>query len=253
MDWNHLLGTSELADIVGRLNGDGHLQLRFNKHGNPDKYLVSFYSKNIDEINDMIRKFKNLFNVDYCLYPDDRKTKRYKLFFVNKNLALFLSRIGVVVGSKSNNPHLVPEWIFNGNNEVKGAFLKGLFDTEGSIFFERYNNRWRMSINQHKIKNEKKNGFEYFNQIRKMLADFGVKSSPVRSSPSQGNTRKTGIKTVQVKISIEKGSFRNFYKYVGFDNIYKQSRLITALTGESPSSKATDVPKEQLSLQLIGR
>ena len=231
MDWNYLLGTPELADIVGRLNGDGHLQLRFNKHGNPDKYLVSFYSKDINEINDMIKKFKDLFNVGYCLYPDNRKTKRYKLFFTDKNLVLFLSKIGVVVGSKSNNPHLVPEWIFNGNNEVKGAFLKGLFDTEGSIFCEKYNNRWRICINQQKIENEKENAHMYLEQIRKMLADFGVKSSQVRSSPSHFNIRKTGVKTIEVKIRIEKTSFRNFYKHIGFDNIYKQNRLITALNG----------------------
>lgn len=232
MNWDNLIGKPELADIIGRLNGDGHLQIIYNKYGNPDKYLISFYSKDIDEINDMIKKFKDLFNANHLLYPDNRRNnKRYKLFFSNKKLAIFLSEVGVVVGSKSSKSHLVPEWIFNGNNKVKGAFLKGLFDTEGSIFIEKYGSRWRMSINQQKIENERENAFEYFNQIRKMLLDLGVKSSPIRSSPCNSIIRKNGIKTIQVKISIEKSSFRNFYKHISFDNINKKKRLIDALEG----------------------
>ena len=231
MDWDHLLGTPELADVVGRLNGDGHLQLKPNKEGKITSGVISFYSKDINEINDMIKKFKDLFNVGYCLYPDNRTTRVYKLFFTNTKLAIFLSKIGVVVGSKSNNPHLVPEWIFNGNNEIKGAFLKGLFDTEGSISCEKNTCRWRMCINQQKIENEKENAYMYLEQIRKMLADFGIKSTQVRSSPSHFNIRKTGVKTIEVRIRMERGSFRNFYKHIGFDNIYKQNRLITALNG----------------------
>ena len=88
-----------------------------------------------------------------------------------------------------------------------------------------------MCINQQKIENEKENAYMYLEQIRKMLADFGIKSTQVRSSPSHFNIRKTGVKTIEVKIRIEKTSFRNFYKHIGFDNIYKQNRLITALNG----------------------
>jgi len=234
MNWNNSLNTPELADIVGRLNGDGHLQLMYNKKGKIKFGSTSFYSKDIKEINDMIKKFKKLFNATYHLYPDNRKNKRYKLFFLNTKLALFLNKEGVVTGSKSNNAHLIPKWIINGNKEIKSSFLRGLFDTEGSIFLEKYNNRWRISISQHKIESEKENAFEYFNQIKKMLSEFSIKSSPVRSSPSQTIKRLNGTKTIEAKISIEKSSFRNFYENIGFNNIYKRKNLITSLKGAWP-------------------
>lgn len=71
-------------------------------------------------------------------------------------------------------------------------------------------------------------GIIYFEQIRKLLAEFKVRSSPVKYFNE--NVRKDGSQSVSLHFDIEKSSFRNFLKYVGFNHTEKQQKLLFALS-----------------------
>ena len=81
--WSKLVGSPELARIVADITGDGHLQLK------DWRGLISFYSNNIEAINNLKEKFNELFDVKGHVYIDDRINKRYNLFFISKTLAHF--------------------------------------------------------------------------------------------------------------------------------------------------------------------
>ena len=66
-------------------------------------------------------------------------------------------------------------------------------------------------------------------QLRTMLKTFEIDSSPVRFDGY--NIRKDGTKSVGARFDIEKPSFGNFYKYIGFDHVEKQRKLLLAMRG----------------------
>jgi len=64
-------------------------------------------------------------------------------------------------------------------------------------------------------------------QIKEMLEESNISSSPIRFSKI--NKRKDGTTSISIELAIEKKSFKNFYKCIGFNNINKQNRLIEAI------------------------
>lgn len=189
---------------------------------------MSFYSKNLDEIKKVNKNFKDLFNIDGHIYIKERYYgKLYSLFFVSRELAIFLKSVGAICGKKTDQPLLVPSWIINGNKNSKRAYLIGIFSTEGYITKDKNNGRWRIGVDQYKNIKLKNNGIEYMEQLRSMLNEFNISSSPIRLCGM--NRRMDGTTSIGLVFTIEKKDFNNFYKYVGFDNIEKQKKLIEAI------------------------
>ena len=227
-NWKKLLGTPDLSRIIADINGDGHLQLQ------DWRGLVSFYSKNKDEIDAFCKKFRIFFGIEGRIYVDNRQNKRYKLFFISKPLAQFLNAAGAVKGNKTNQSFFIPKWIMKGDEEVKRAYLKGIFATEGYIYSTKINDekiRWRIGLEQYKIESLKDEGKKYMEQIKHMLQEFEIISSPVRFN---GFTlRKDGTKSLGTRFDIEQKQFSNFYKEVGFDSKEKTFRLVSAMRGQN--------------------
>ncbi len=212
-----------LARLVADLTGDGHIQIQNWKH------IISFYSKNMEEIEAFRIRFREMFGIDGKIYVDRRGSVRYKLFFISKEAALILKELETPVGNKTNIPFKVPEWVFRGGDEIKAAYIQGIYDCEGYIYSNMNNGkiRWRIGLSMCKNQNIVDDGVAYMNQLRLILSDFGVKSSPVRKRLA--NIRKDGSKTIELIYEIEASSFNNFYKYIGFTNKMKREKLLTAL------------------------
>ena len=101
--YKHLLINPELAKLAAYVTGDGHLQIK------NWRYLTSFFSNDIEEIESFENLSKKLFAVTPKRYVDSRKTwkgsgTRYQSFIISKSVALFLQDIGIPVGNKTNNP-----------------------------------------------------------------------------------------------------------------------------------------------------
>lgn len=219
--WDCVKNTDKLALLVGAINGDGHLQLGIGRG------LVSFYSKNMYEIEDFRKIFSKLFNKKGIIYKNYRNSKRHRIYYSGKPLAMFLESVGVIVGNKTNSKFLVPDWIINGNSSLKSHYLKGLYDTEGSVVFSR--ERWQITINQSKNEKLRENGIKYFNQLRNLLIGFGMTPSPVIICRGKRKPRKDGSKTFVFKLDLEFKDFQKFYNHVGFNNRKKLKRLNKAL------------------------
>ena len=224
MDYS-LLKNPDLARIVADVTTDGHLQIQDWRH------LVSFYSNQLEDINGFQSRIFHLFNLKCRVYLDYRQNLKYKVFLISKPVALFLKEIDTPVGNKTNIPFEIPLWVRHGSNAVVSVYLQGLFDGEGSIHETRgignAKSRWRISFAM--CKNEKilASGFLFMEQIRSLLSEFEIASSPVRKRFM--NKRKDGSLSYELVFTIEKSSFRNFYKSVGFLHPQKREKLYSAL------------------------
>lgn len=224
-EWNKLIGTPELARIVADINSDGHLQIK------NWRYLTSFNSNDLDSLLRHKELMESLFNKRGRIYLDKRRKKtKYKVAFISKEIALFLNEVGVVEGRKVSKIFCVPNWIKKGSNKIKLAFLRGFYDCEGSITPTKQKNgkqRWRITIAQAKDENIKEYCKEYMEEIKRMVNEFSIKTSPVRYM--QKNPRMDGSYSVSSGFDIEKNSFKKFYETISFDNINKKERLINVI------------------------
>ncbi len=225
--YKSLLNKPELARLVADLTSDGHLQIQGHR------YISSFYSKEINEIQRFNDKFYKLFKIKGKIYEDRRPVGknpnpiiRYKIFFISKQVSLFLRDIGTPVGDKTNFPFLIPEWIIKGTKEMKSSYIRGLFDAEGSIFCGK-DKRWQMTFKMAKNEEILSTGINFFQQIKDILSEFNIKSSPINTHKL--NIRKNGSQSIILRICIEKPSFKNFLKYISFDNKNKQEKLLISL------------------------
>ena len=214
----------DLARIVANIMCDGHLQMD-GKRGS-----VSFYSKKLSEILRENKRFEKLFGVTGHVYPD-RRSDGYKLFVTSKEIAAFLESAGVPAGNKTNKKYGVPSWILNSDKKTRLAYLKGVFNSEASVYKTtngKYE-RWRIHISQYKNTRLRTDGIKFMNQIKNMLNDFGIFSSPVRCA--KGNKRKDGTDSICIQFEIERKNFVNFIKYIGFEDPKKHEKLLSAVRG----------------------
>lgn len=220
--------TPELARICAELTGDGHIQIQ------DWRGLVSFYSKNLGTIKDFESRFKQIFNVSGRIYADNRRNwNRHKLFFISMPVAKALQALEVPVGNKTNQPFYVPKWVLNGAVEIKSAYLRGLYNAEGSINFTKSGNRWRIQIEMYKWTQYQNECRSFFGQLKSMLEEFEVRCSPVHFGSK--NLRKDGTLSIAVRLTIERSSFGNFYKRVGFDDKMKAAKLARLCGGDGLS------------------
>ena len=126
------VGKSErLAEIIGIMLGDGNL---YGK-----QYAVRVCGHVIDDKEYLIKHVKDLFKSVFKInLREYYHTKQNELIlytyskFVFKNLVDY----GLVSGNKKLNNVRIPNWIMN-NKEFAKACVRGLMDTDGSVFYHK--------------------------------------------------------------------------------------------------------------------
>ena len=162
----HFLRIVELISII---LGDGHISLNYRKYN----YLceVAINSKEKQYVDYIEKLFKSIFNVNPTIYRRvSDNTTLIRIF--RKNSIEFLVKLGLVPGNKVDHQVTIPEWIknliFTNNSILKKtkknitiAILKGLIDTDGSIY-----------ISWHKKKNYLSIGIKFTNASKPLIQDF---------------------------------------------------------------------------------
>ena len=127
--------STELAEFIGIMLGDGGMtkhQLRITLNYKDDKEYIKFVIK-------LIRK---LFKVVPSIYLDIKNSVS-DIAVSRRELIKFCERIGLKTGNKVKQQVDVPDWIKK-NKKFQISCLRGLVDTDGSIFIHRYrvNGKW---------------------------------------------------------------------------------------------------------------
>src|SRR3989344_354391 len=202
----------DLSRLVSYLTFDGHLS----------QDLKCFYlsSKNeetlLDFKNTVYRKFSVLGRIEDGMgYNNARK---YRIF--SRAVCKLLKEIGVPEGNKVSRHFLVPVWIKD-NNEFAREYLRTAFDCEGSIWYEK-EAKIRFGI----FKTEKNipNGLQFLAEMKFMLSIFNINTT--ETWLMKGNLRKDGKLTQGLYFKIKQDSVVQFAKAIGFNDRFKNKRLI---------------------------
>jgi len=121
--------SEELAEFFGIMLGDGHLsqgQIWIFINNNTDRGY-RYYVRNL---------LKSLFGVEAgCSYR--KKEDMKNLFLSSVDLVEYLKERGLYATNKVKAQVGTPSWIFT-KDSYKKSFLKGFFDTDGSIYQLRF-------------------------------------------------------------------------------------------------------------------
>jgi len=122
--------SKKLAEFVGIMMGDGGMseyQVHITLHREDDKEFIKYVVQLIDE----------LFGIKPCVYTNHRDLGD-NVVVSRRELVLFCrDKLGLHIGNKIRQGLDIPAWIYK-KREYKIACVRGLIDTDGSVFTHRY-------------------------------------------------------------------------------------------------------------------
>lgn len=119
----------ELAEFVGITMGDGGIsayQVVITLHHIDDSEYAAFVT----------RLIKKLFKIKPKIYHSPKNSVN-DIVVSRKELVRYLHELGLPIGNKIKQQFDIPEWIKH-DREFAMACLRGLVDTDGSVFTHRY-------------------------------------------------------------------------------------------------------------------
>ncbi|WP_446753102.1 hypothetical protein [Vulcanisaeta sp. JCM 16161] len=202
-----------LARLVGHLFGDGSLSYARGGNGYEGKVAFSGDPADLEDIiNDVIElgfkpsKVKEYNRESIVTWSDGQvqviSGKSYVVFVNSITLFVLLKALGVPVGDKALQAYRVPEWIMKAPLDVKAEFLAAYFGSElEKPRVEKNGKTFQpLSLVIHKAESLVDNGVAFLNDIRTLLNEFGIETTPI--TINEGVIRRDGIKTVRLKFTI---------------------------------------------------
>jgi hypothetical protein len=175
----HLQYSKELAEMIGIALGDGgipknkvHLRIVLNKSEEPH------YTEYVKDL------MQRIFYKKPGVY-EPKDANAIKLTISKRDIVDELIHKGLQPGDKKVNQVNVPGWI-KSNKEYQKACLRGLVDTDGSLYIHKHTKRIRISF--------KNASYPLINDFKELCESIGIKTSKIRSVKGQ-NTYDVAIET----------------------------------------------------------
>ena len=201
--------TPNLASLVGHSFGDGHISNAFG-YTNTSQRLI----------NDVIERVHKL--------PVEKITMNYWFHKAHdirfsKLVRDILVVAGAPKGNKITNRYRLPDWIKFGSLKIKKAFLRALFDDEGSIVIKHRQILFCLSKNI-----ELEDNLDYFlRELKSLLKEFKIKRVSITVSHfHEGTNGKTIAKHLSISGFF---NFVNFQKNIDFAHPRKKKLLDTMI------------------------
>ncbi len=129
LPWKKPPLSGNLAELLGIIMGDGGItryQVTVSLHHKNDLAYSKF----------VIALMKNLFEIRPSIYHYPKKSI-YNIVISRSELIEYLRLLGLPIGNKIKQQFDIPQWIKEKKN-FRIACVRGLFDTDGSVFTHRY-------------------------------------------------------------------------------------------------------------------
>lgn len=120
-----------LAEFIGVVLGDGSITKR--------QIVIYLHYRDDAEYGEFVAKLaRNLFSVPVAKYF--RESCSINMFVISRSALVdfFVTQLGLSIGNKVKHQVDLPQWIKR-NKKFAVASLRGLMDTDGSVFAERHN------------------------------------------------------------------------------------------------------------------
>lgn len=241
-----LHASPDLAALVAALMTDGHVDW-YTSDGSPRSRKIILYSSNKAECEWFLSLVRKVFGAKgemerYAPKAGYFKKQPYKAVVWNAVVARILILAGAPAGNKTEKKFLVPEWVLEGDTEIKREFLRTFFTFEASKPHLKSNRGFSFEISLLMVKTEKHadNAFQFFHQIKTLLKEFRMNPTRTISFP-----KKHGFKASKLAFTfsiIQQQSIVNFYRYVGYFNPEKQVVLKDAVLKISKFGRVREKP-----------
>ena len=204
--------STELAEFIGIMLGDGSIfvnenlgiyQIRIASNPKDEKAYAAFVAKLVNKIFDLEPRVYHLGKGLYVCLD-------------SKYIATWLKEYGLCWGNKIINKARIPNWIKE-NKEFLAACLRGLIDTDGSVFrlARKYPNTVRIGFTSY-IPSLQRDFIDSLNRL-------GIKSSKVICNRNIFITSKKDVAL--------------FLERVGFNNPKNVERLLNIAPSSSGQTK----------------
>lgn len=162
--------TPDLAEIIGIILGDGHLEFN-KKYSQTTIYSLSIAGDYIEDMdyyaNEINPLFFKLFNAKFKIFLQRDNELVARIY--SKAIAGFFKNLGIMPGNKVDF-NKIPEIILNSDDCIKRAFVRGIFDTDGSITFKKdYFGKHSKPVISVKMKS-----FIFIQELKSILEKLGL-------------------------------------------------------------------------------
>lgn len=164
------------AEVFGYLLGDGWISERNLNCG----FSGDFESLSIIK-NDLIYLFGDIGLADIKTYKTS--SPKYGIngttsrFACNVKTAREFVSLGAPIGKRVEQNYILPDWIINGDFDIKCSFMSGLYAAEGYKPRFNKNNRTLCALGFNMSKRASLDKDLFINQYSKILTDLGIKFS----------------------------------------------------------------------------
>lgn len=227
-NWFPIYSSKELAEIIAALITDGHIDFSM-QGGTPKLSKLILYSNSKTECQWFLSILYSLLRVKGTLIKYKSKSgfstrSSFKAVVHSSMLAKTFVLLGVPCGDKTKTSYLIPDWILTGSPKIKSAFLRVLFNFDGSISLRSGRpSGAELNYCMNKHKDLVQNGVKFIQQIKDMLFTFGVRAG----KPHVRHHKKDKF-TIMLFVT-NSLSVLNFAKYIQFLNRKKNFRLNLAV------------------------
>lgn len=215
-----------LTEIVGRLFGDGHLSIHTRQSRQAPAYNVQHFGTEA-ELFEVSQRLEWLGmptsgiirSSSTSTLPNGHIVQGTSCHLQQQTIPIFtlFELLGVPVGDKVRVEYQLPEWIRQGHLLVKRAFLRGFFGAE--LCQVNPNSYLAPSFAQSKDSCYYENGLHFIQQLRELIAEFGIETSFFEATPV---TYKRGT-TIQMTVRLLGGQ-EMFMKLAGIGYAFSAER-----------------------------
>jgi len=229
-----ICSSDEMASLVGHVYGDGFIS---NK-----KRQFEYSNTN----RNLIKEVELLVERVFGIKPITKKLQRITFPSI---VGEILKCFGAPSAPKVLNYVEIPNWVLYGKKSFKKAFLRAIFDDDGSVMLsENFNAK---GVNLHWTVHSSKTEVlsNIFNQIKKMLEEFNIYcGKPIVAREYFKGNGKHIVMYINITDYL---SLVNFYKEIGFTNELKKIKLEKILLRGNRCNKQESIILKNSIIKLL--
>lgn len=134
-DYLPLPHSKYLAELIGVTLGDGHIE----KFPRTERLVIAANSNN----HGFIKRYATLMEMIFSKRPKLMKSRAVNCLRISIYEKLISERLGIPTGKRRYVLNKVPQWILD-NHEFMVAFLRGLYEAEGSFCVHKPTSTYKM-------------------------------------------------------------------------------------------------------------
>ena len=201
----------EICELIGAFIGDGYMG---NYGKRKDKYLIGFagdkkldYDYYVNYLKPLIKRNYPFCNPRIYLRTDENTIM---MRINSKELYTIFLNLGFSPGKKSRTI-FIPDYIFYGSKKHLNSTLRGIFDTDGCIFFDKR----QKYLKPYPRITYQTSSEKLFDQLEQYLSSY---------FSLYINKNKTKLRFTLEIYGHEQ--LRKFFKIIGFSNIRHKSKIM---------------------------